>query len=194
MESFRMLSIGGIEMKRISLIPLCLMLLGLMALGCSSNWAASSQITTIETVLTEMFTGPDSKWIRLLEDPANLTIIREGETTSPESPTELDLYLAEIYKPHFTESMYEQFVGAYAMNYQVSAYYNHYKINAESIDLTRNDSTDAAYNFNVNVVYSKEDVGEEKAQVSGRAYLNEDGKIAKLVFLKDDGLSIALKQ
>jgi galactitol-specific phosphotransferase system IIB component len=80
------------------------------------------------------------------------------------------------------------------MEFQTSASSNNYKINVESIDIKKVDSTDGAYDFIVNVVYNKEDVEEKIAQVSGRAYLYEEGKINYLKYLDDGGLSNALKQ
>lgn len=190
---------GGITIYKIKMtfFTLFLLMVACSLVGCSSETedrAEDENITTIKTVLQEQFTGPDQELIDLLEDPQNATIIGEEETSTPQNPTELDIYLEEKYKSYFTDNMYDEFIRAYAMQFQISAYESNYQISVESIDVKQNESVEGAYDFTVNVLYQKEDNEEKKAVVSGRAHIYEDGKISNIDFVDDGGLSKILNE
>ncbi len=171
----------------------------LLIVGCSSSDASKNKpqdenITTIETVLEHQFTGPDQELIKLLENPNNQTIIGKegGNGASEAKQTELDLYLEETYKSYFTEDMYNEFIGTYALGYHTAAYNNGYQLEVRNIDIKQNDTTENAYDFTVNVQYQKENNKKMSSEVTGRAHIYEEGKISNIDFSDDDGLLEAL--
>lgn len=173
------------------------LLITLSLVGCSTGTESSANdknITVIKTVLQEQFTGPDQELIDLLEDHENATIIGEGETATPKSPTKLDQYLEEKYKAYFTENTYERFIGAYAMDYQTSAYYGNYTINVKTVDVEEKESAEGYYDFTVHVFYQKDGEEENKTEVVGRAAVNEEAKITNLHYHDDGNLSRNLNE
>jgi hypothetical protein len=160
----------------------------LTVVGCSlSNTSESApqdhNISTIETVIEDLFTGPDQELIDLLYSPENVTIIgndKEAEEVQEvENPNELDLYLEDKYKKfHFTEDMYSQYIVMYVLDYHVSAHSNDYQMEVDSIEIEQNATTEGAYDFIVNVLYNKAGNEQGKAEVTGRIHIYDDGKIA----------------
>ncbi|WP_170840623.1 hypothetical protein [Oceanobacillus limi] len=186
---------GGMVILKGKIIFL-FMLLSLVVFGCSPESGNSSDenTTMIKTVLTEQLTGPDERFIELVEDPANVTVIGEGKTFDSQTNTELELYLEETYKSYFTENFYDTFIGLYAINFQAALFNNNYEMNVESIDTKKNRSIEGAYDFTVHVTYKQKDQEAKDAELSGRAYIYEEGKIADLMFAKDNDLPDELKQ
>src|SRR5699024_12084595 len=116
----RILLVEVTEMKQVKtvyriVIPFFMLGVFLFAVGCSSNNPNSQQdenLSTLEAVLENTFTGPNQELNRLSNDPENLTVIgKNGETKNPESPNELDLYLEEMYQRHFTKEMYNGYAA-----------------------------------------------------------------------------------
>jgi hypothetical protein len=157
-----------------------------IVVGCSLSDTSESapqdnnNITTIETVIEHLFTGPDQELIDLLYSPENITIIGSNtEVEEVENPTELDLYLEEKYKKsHFTEDMYSQYIVMYVLAYHGTADFNDYHMEVDSIDIEQNATTEGAYDFTVNVLYNKAGNEQMNAEVTGRAHIYEEGKIA----------------
>ncbi|MFC7064178.1 hypothetical protein [Halobacillus seohaensis] len=177
----------------ILLLGICFVSTGCSSVNTSDSASKDQNVTTIETVLNQQFTGPDQKLIDLLDDPENSTIIGNGETTTPEEPTQLDLYLEEKYQPYFSESMYDEFIGTYATGYHASAYNNGYKFEIEKMGIENVEATEGAYDFTVNVLYNKEGTEERNSKVTGRININEEGEITKFRLMDDEGLSKSLR-
>ncbi|UOQ83432.1 hypothetical protein [Gracilibacillus salinarum] len=178
------------KIKATFLISLLLATFSLASCSSESQTIAEdNNITTIKTVLQEQFTGPDLEMINLLEKPENASIIKEEETSPPENPTALDKLLEKKYKTYFTDTMYDKFIGAYAMDFQTSAYYGNYQISVKNIDVKQSESAESSYDFRVNVLYQKEGNKEEKAEISGKAIVNEESRIAKIDYLDDGDLT-----
>ncbi|MYL33883.1 hypothetical protein GLW05_09755 [Pontibacillus yanchengensis] len=173
------------------------LLLPLSLLGCSMEVTSSTEekhIETIKHVLEKLFTGPDQELVELFEEPENVSVIgREGESSSTESPTELDRYLEDQYKPYFTTNMYERFIGIYAMNYPLKSYASDYQLRVGSIEVDQIESTEGVYDFTVHVMYGKDGMEEKEKEVEGRVNVNDEGKISNIEILDDHGLSEKLK-
>ncbi|MFD1851278.1 hypothetical protein [Oceanobacillus bengalensis] len=180
-------------------ITLAFLLFGILlfVVGCSSDdeLPSSSQdenLTTLETVLENTFTGPNQKLNELLEDPNNATIIGEdSETKSPESPTELDLFLEERYQSHFTDDMFGEYIGTYALSYHPS---ENNSMEIDSIDIQQNETDEITYDFTTKVQYQKAGNEPNIYNVTGQANFSEEGKIAGFEFFSDEGLSEALRE
>ncbi len=174
----------------------------LFVVGCSSSDISepvhqNENVSTINTVIEHQFTGPDQELIELYNSPENGTEIGDGKEKSDEElekPTELDLYLKEKYQSHFTENMYSKYIVTYALDYQLAASMNDYKMEVNSINIEHNEKNEDIYDFTANVLYKKEENEQVIAKVSGRANIYEEGKIAKIQFLDDDGLLEALME
>lgn len=169
-------------MKRINVLLFGILL---TVVGCSLSDTSESapqdnNITTIEAVIEDLFTGPDQELIDLLYSPENVTIIgSDTEVEEVENSTELDLYLEEKYKKsHFTEDMYSQYIVMYVLDYHISAHSNDYRMEVDSIDIEQNATTESAYDFTVNVRYNKAGNEQMNAEVTGRVHIYEESKIA----------------
>lgn len=165
--------------------------------GCSStNISQDGNITTIETVLENQFTGPDQEFIELLNSPENVTIIGDDSEASDEDLetfSELDLYLEEKYKSFFTPNMYNKFIATYALGYQVAAFNGGFEIETDNIYIEKSDTIKGSYDFIANILYHKEGNEQMTAEVSGKAEINEESKITSIRFLDDNGLMDVLK-
>ncbi|GGB72099.1 hypothetical protein [Fictibacillus barbaricus] len=176
------------------------LLIGILLIisSCSSNSTSKSippdeNITIINKVLKHQFTGPDKNLVKLLNDPENATIIGGDKETSDGNPTQLDLYLEEMYKPSFTEEMYSQFIGEYALTYQGLAEWKGYEIKINQIEIKQNKDNDKNYYFTANVNYQSKGSSEKSTTIKGNVHFSEDDKISKFELLSDGGLSIKMK-
>ncbi|GGJ96346.1 hypothetical protein GCM10007063_18440 [Lentibacillus kapialis] len=181
-------------------IPFLILGVFLFAVGCSSNNGGSESnpnsqqdenLSTLEAVLENTFTGPNQELNRLSNDPENLTVIgKNSETKNPESPNELVLYLEEMYQPHFTEEMYNEYVGKYVFSYQVK---ENDEMDVNDIDIKPKDSDEIIYDFNANVTYQKEGSEAEIYELKGQTNFSEKGQIQEFKLHSDDGLLEALE-
>ncbi|MBA2176290.1 hypothetical protein H0266_15435 [Halobacillus locisalis] len=165
--------------------------IGWLLAACSTNGVSTDE-EIIKSVLLQQFTGPDQKLMHLVDDPENGTVIGNEEAT-PTEPTELDLYLEDQYQSYFSETMYDQFIGSYAMDYHNAAYTNGYQFEPVNIEVEADENTEGAYDFTVDVVYEKKESEERKAVVIGRVNMNTDGTITRYRLLGDSGLSMSLR-
>ncbi|MEE6449854.1 hypothetical protein RAH41_04685 [Gottfriedia acidiceleris] len=160
--------------------------------GCSStnsvkSTAQDQNVKTTKTVLEKQFTGPDIKLTDMLTSAENVTVIgKDGEGTQPQKNSELEKYYEKTYQPYFTEKMYNNFIAAYALNYQFLAQKSGYQMNVDNIDIKKIENIEGAYEFKVNLLYGKDGSKQKQAEVSGRVYFNKDGKITNIRYL-DDG-------
>jgi hypothetical protein len=166
------------NIKRLSM---SLLLIGmfLFLTGCSSSVNSSGEdqnISAIKTVLEHQFTGPDSEFIEGLDNTEKL-----------------EQYYEKRFRPYFTEERYTSFIASQAYDYLLMAYNNGVQIKAEKVTVEGIESTDGVYHFKVVVVYDKEGNNQKSAEVSGKATLNKEGKIASIQYLNDGGLSHELK-
>ncbi|MFF3024673.1 hypothetical protein ACFVRR_18805 [Gottfriedia sp. NPDC057948] len=182
-----------------SLTMMSFLLLGIIIVtGCSSTNIVKStpqdqNEKTIKTVLEKQFTGPDIKLIEMLSSEENVTVIgKDGEATQPPKNTELEKYYEKNYQPYFTERMYNNFIAAYAFNYQFLAHKSGYQIKVDNIDIKKIETTEGAYEFKVYVLYGKAGSKQKLAEVSGRVYFTKDGKITNIRYLDDGGFTKAM--
>ncbi len=186
--------------KRLSLILIPIGLL-LVSVGCSANVESETvsnngNLTTLESVIENTFTGPNQELNALLSEPENATIIgHDKETKSPAQPTELEVYLEEMYKPHFTEDMYDEFLDEITLYYHASFLARpNIKTEVDSIDFKQNESEKNIYDFTTNVTFQNEGLDPKIYEVIGQANFTEEGKIAKLIISDDNGLSMILRE
>jgi hypothetical protein len=194
---------GGISIFQIKVIKsfLSLLLIGVLLIigSCSSNSTSKpippvENITIINNVLKHQFTGPDKKLVKLLNDPKNATIIGgDKETSDTQNPTQLDLYLEEMYKMYFTEEMYSQFIGEYALTYQGLAEWRGNEIKINKIEIKQNKDNGKNYYFTANVKYQSKGSSEKLTAIKGNVHFSEDDKISKFELLSDGGLSDKMK-
>lgn len=180
--------------KRIMRITLLVGLI-LFVTGCSANSEAESgskdkNISSLEHVLKNTFTGPNPELNELLADPENATILgQEAGNTNSKEPTELNLFLQEMYQSNFTTDMYDQYIGTYALSY----YSFEKQQEIDSIDIQQKDTNENTYDFTANVRYHQDENQAQEYKVTGQASFSKEGKISGLKFLSDEGLSEALQ-
>lgn len=157
----------------------------------SESTPHDENIITIKTVLKQTFTGPDLELIKLLHSPENTTIIgKERGTSIPESPTDLDVYLEEMYQSYFTKNMYSEYIGVYALSY---SFKKDYQMQVDRIHVEQNQTDKNVYSFTAYVQYAREGNEQMLAEFSGRVHFSEGGKIAGFKLFTDDGISKALQ-
>ncbi|GAB4074127.1 hypothetical protein GCM10028778_16300 [Barrientosiimonas marina] len=175
------------------------MILGvvLLSAGCSADSSESEpedeNITTLEAVLENTFTGPDKKLNRLT-DPENINVPDDqDETNKVVSPadTELDSYSEDMYQSYFTEDMYEEYIGRYVYSYQAK---ENDDMNVADIDIKQKSSDEIIYDFTANVAYQKEDADKQHFKIKGQANFSEEGDIKRFKFNADDGLAKAVSE
>ncbi|MFC4556969.1 hypothetical protein ACFO3D_01945 [Virgibacillus kekensis] len=163
----------------------------LVIVGCTSNYPESKDmnITTLETVLKNTFTaGPDDELTKLLTKRENATIIGEDpEIKQPQKPTELDLFLEEMYRTHFTEYMFHEYLTIYATSFQPLG---GERIKVESINIEQLEDYENRYDFITIVELQNKG---KVFEIKGEAKFTEGGKISLFQLLTDSGLSDTLQ-
>lgn len=186
-------------MKKFKRISASFILFGILifAIVCSSIADSESTIqdenlSTLESVLENTFTGPNKELTMLLEDPENLTVIGEdGENNSPENPTKLDLFLESMYQPHFTQDMYNEYIGKYALSYFPP---ESSQMIVGGMEVEQKNAKENIYDFIVSVQFQKEGNESKVYKIVGQTNFSKEGKIVKLKISSDNGLSSALRE
>lgn len=158
-----------------------LLLLGfiLLASGCSSSVKSTPEdknITAIKTVLKHQFTGPTAEFIEGLHNTQKL-----------------EQYYEKSYKSYFTEDMYTKFISAHAYDYLLMAHNSDEQLKVDQVSVESDKSTEGTYKFKVVVLYDTERTNQGSAEVSGRVKFNKEGKIARISYSDDGGLSTELR-
>ncbi|WP_173916777.1 hypothetical protein [Halobacillus sp. Marseille-Q1614] len=179
-------------MRKITPASLLFMCFAFLVAGCSSSQPAESADreaeTNIKKVLEHQFTGPDQELLKHLKDPGIATVIGiDGETKPPKKSTPLDQYLQDTYGEYFTENMYEKFVLLHAMSYYFEVEDSSYTINLVEADIREDVDTEDAYFFTARVLFENENDA-YTAEVTGKANVNEDKKIERMLYFDDDRL------
>ncbi|SET80046.1 hypothetical protein SAMN05421676_108109 [Salinibacillus kushneri] len=173
------------------MLPLFLLVALLFVTACSSDTGSNStpkdkNISTLKTVLEHTFTGPDEKLNELLVPENVQNIGDDGEEVKTEEPNELEKYVEELYKPLFTEDMFNEYVGTYALSYNITE--NQMKVN--DITVEQSETNKNIYDFTAKVEYQGTET--KVYDVEGQANFSDEGKISELKFYTDNGLSEAL--
>lgn len=157
----------------IILIPLGLSLISSdSARNPSDSIAAKEEadIRTIEAVIKNNFTGPDEKWLRLMN---NTSSVEEGEIKG------LSEYEEGLYKEYFaSDRAYVEYVSRYgSVVWNEPARY-HYTLRVLEINCEKTSSDEIIYNFSAKIEYRKQDSNTaEVGTITGQANLNEEHKI-----------------
>ncbi|WP_141652160.1 hypothetical protein [Paraliobacillus sp. PM-2] len=142
----------------------------------------------IEHILNDQFSAADAELIRLLESSENATIIGGSELVAFQEETELENYFEQKYRSYFTEDMYEKYITTYFFTYRVPAYYSDIQLKVDDISFKKSNDSDNLYHFTVYVSYGDK----QKAEVTGRARVNDNNKISYFNILQDNDLSKAI--
>ncbi|TYR72495.1 hypothetical protein FZC79_22535 [Rossellomorea vietnamensis] len=146
-------------------------------------------IETIETVLDNVFSGPDKELKKLLDDQDSYI----EEDKAQEYQSNLYSYYENIYQPYFEENTFQGHINTNQLTFTQLAYYKGYQLKADKINVKEDEKTDGAYNFTVNVHYYKGDIKEGDIKVTGRVNIYNTGKINTLKFYDDGGLEELIK-
>ena len=160
------------------------MLLGLLVTGCSQTEPEDKNIVAIQTVLEHEFNAPDKEYIRMINDPSNITIVdQNGLVSAPEEDNEINTYLEDKFMPYFTDFGYRGKV--LFLNFHSPAYNNGYQIAVDKIDVEPVEGRPRDYDFTVHVTYQKDGGDKMKTEITGLATCPEEGKIGKIRYNKD---------
>ncbi|NGP43474.1 hypothetical protein G4V62_00265 [Bacillaceae bacterium SIJ1] len=143
-----------------------------LAVGCSND--SNDRKEAIKTVLTTQLTVPNEELQHILEDPIG-----------PEANTELTQFYEENYKAFFTKSGYEEFTRTYASYFDGFVSRHNYRTEVEEVAVSEHDMIKNGYDFSVSLAYEGD--GEKGvAKVIGVAHLDDEGKIARMRYVKDE--------
>lgn len=160
-----------------------------IVLGCSvETESVDKNINTLETVLNETFTVPNEELREILEDPNNYTSI--GEHEKPALSNNLSLYLEKKYKLHFTEEMYDKYIGIYALSY-VTISLEKGEMKMKEVNAEQKENMQNIYDYTAIIDYKRRANTEvKKYEVKGQANFSENGKIAEFIIRTDNNLSM----
>src|SRR5699024_2688506 len=85
------------------------------------------------------------------------------------------------------KTWYNDFIGAYAIDYQSSAHENGFEMEVADINIEQNENNENIYNFSVTVQYQKEGSDQNDAEVTGYAHM-KDGKISDIAYLRSEDM------
>jgi len=162
---------------------------GLLMTACSKSEDRNKE--AIKKVLEHQFTGPDEKFMELMQNPKYRTVVKNKEENK-----EFDQYVAEIYGPYFTDPGLQAFIAVFAAQYQTFAYNAGYTLRFKGVTAEQNENNPNLYTFSARVGYQKSGEEEKTANIEGRAYFSakEEGKIGKFEYVNDEGLSDKLRE
>ncbi len=158
-----------------------------MVVGCSAeNESMDKNIRTLETVLKETYKVPNKELQGILKDLSNYTSIGEEEKIN--TSNDLDSYLENKYKSHFTEEMYEKYVGTYALSYITKSPENS-EMKVKEVNVEQKENMENIYDYTAIIEYKNRDGSEEKKyEVKGQVNFSENGKIVEFTIRTDNNL------
>ncbi|MCA0990714.1 hypothetical protein [Pseudalkalibacillus hwajinpoensis] len=181
------------------LLPFMMLGILLLAVGCanseerdnSSNSSEGSENESaensqesqenIQTVLENIFTGPNEEQEKMLESnedmAENLTEFRE-----------------EKFKPYVTDDFYENDIVKLSggVRFLLAAHPN-YMLEVGEVTLDENEDKEGEYDFKVKVTFTnQEDEQSETMTVEGTASTNEEGKVKDIRYINDEEFRDAL--
>ncbi|QOR64943.1 hypothetical protein IM538_13935 [Cytobacillus suaedae] len=158
-----------------------LTLIFLIGTGCTMS--KDENINTLTALIENEFTGPSDELKEIWDDFTSNSL--EGNEWAAK---ELEAFYEKRYKPYVADYYYKVFINAYALVPLLSAEMNGYKLQS------KDEKTEDAYSFTVEVTYEKDGKDVGTVEVKGRINLDKDGKISRLLYLDDGGLLETLKK
>ena len=163
---------------------LFVILLSSLVTGCSQTEPVDKNVVAIQTVLEHEFNAPDKEYIRMKNDPSNMTIVdQNGLVSAPEEDNEINIYLEDKFKPYFTDFGYSGKVLFLTLHSPADN--NGYQIAVDKIDVEPVEGRPRDYDFTVHITYQKKDGDKMKTEITGLATCPEEGKIGKIRYNKD---------
>lgn len=189
-------SVEGLKRLKRGCILLFILVITFITTGCSQSPNSKIEkkdqnVVTLEKVLKNTFTSPNSRLSELVNDPNNLSTIDEDGQKNPEYPTELDIYLEELYKDHFTSEMYEEYIGKYVFDYLAD---EDKKLKIKDLLIEQSNTHKNIYDFTANVQYQNGEAKPEIYKVTGEANFTQQATIKKIQINSDDGLGMEIKK
>ncbi|WP_433750402.1 hypothetical protein [Falsibacillus pallidus] len=159
---------------------LVLMLAGALGLFTACSDKQDSTEEGIKSYLENEFNGPDKDLEKILKDYGK----------NEESGKQLQTYYKDKFKPYLYNEKYQDLINTYdPLLWLQTAYAKGYKLKVKDIKVENTDSNDkTAYDFNVQVQYTKDGESSKTAKVHGLINVSDDGKIARIRNLDDGGL------
>ncbi|WP_283152699.1 hypothetical protein [Guptibacillus hwajinpoensis] len=185
-------------MKTIKKYFLPFMMLGilLIAVGCANseetgNSSKGSELKVdkskeaqenIQTVLGNMFTGPNGEQENMLE-------------SNGEMAENLTDYREEYFKPYVTDDFYENDIVKLSGGVRfLQAAHPNYMLKVEEVALEEDDK-EGEYDFKMKVTYTNKENDESKTMdVEGMASTNEEGKVKDIRYINDEEFRDALRE
>ncbi|TDL82729.1 hypothetical protein [Peribacillus frigoritolerans] len=179
--------------NKVKSLFICLMLImsGFTVAACSQKEEENQHKTAINEVIEHLFTGPDEKFIDLLQNPKYRTVMNNQE----ENP-ELDKYIAEVYGPYMTDSYLNPFINTILSQYSSFAYENGFKLSLNTIKINQSENHPTLYTFLAEVGYQKNGDEEKTVNIEAEVLFSskEEGKIEGFQYINDNGLSVKLRE
>ncbi|WP_079529660.1 hypothetical protein [Halobacillus hunanensis] len=151
--------------------------------GCSLSASPEKDenVVHIETVVKEIFTGPEDELAAIYE--------RGGKAAFEDYMA----YYEEALNSYFTDDYYTIFFNKnLPTGFHMTAFRNGYQMEVKDVTVKQNETTETAYDFTVDVNYKKEGSEEESMEMRGRVNVNEDDKITRVVYHNGGQLILAM--
>jgi hypothetical protein len=137
-----------------------------------------NNIETIEAVLEQAFTGPDKELKQILDEKESYI----ADNKVKEYQNELFSYYEDVFQPYFEGNRFQDHVMSNKLNLNELAYSKGYQLDAQEIDVKKDEKAEDAYNFSFIVQYKKDEIKVGEIKLSGRVNIYEEGKINTLRF------------
>ncbi|WP_374053868.1 hypothetical protein [Rossellomorea sp. FM04394] len=138
----------------------------------------NKNIETIETVLEQAFTGPDKELKQILNEKESYI----ADNKVKEYQNELFSYYEDVFQPYFEGNRFQDHVMNNKLNLTELAYSKGYQLDAQEIEVKKDEKAEDAYNFSFIVQYKIDEIKVGEIKLSGRVNVYEEGKINTLRF------------
>ncbi|MFJ7936219.1 hypothetical protein [Sporosarcina sp. NPDC096371] len=140
--------------------------------GCSQTEPEDKNIDIVKTVLEHELNVPNDEVKAILDNLDDFD--------------DYNRYIADTFKPYFTDSGYEKFINtSTALMFHWAADKNDFQLTTTKIDVKQNEVTPTNYNFTVYADYVKKDGDSMQIEIPGTAIFREDG-IEQFTYKKGD--------
>ncbi|HHV31802.1 MAG TPA: hypothetical protein GXX74_05285 [Clostridiales bacterium] len=152
------------------------------SVGVLSSHSEEQEKEILNTVVKELFSGPDESLAAFLEK--NSTVFGEGMSSISSSKESEELSVVkEKFGNHYTDEALEIFVSNYLALYQFLTKRSHATLKSKEIEIVK---TSSGYDFSAAVQY-EDNQGTHDVTVKGDAQFLEEGKLVSFQIQSDGG-------
>ncbi|WP_203249002.1 hypothetical protein [Sporosarcina beigongshangi] len=176
--------IGNKNIKLKTGVSLFIVLICLLATGCSQAEPQDKNKELIQNFLEYELNAPNEEAIRAI-NALDKWVEEQKEGGQYPLDGEYNVHLKDTYGPYFTDSGYDRFVmTGQGLLFHEPAYKYNYQTTVTKIEVEQNKVTPTNYNFTAYVDYVKKGNEKMNVEITGIAIMREEG-IEKLTYRGD---------